>query len=307
MKEQPFNFENSSGKQLHGIDWPDAGSNPKGVVLVIHGMAEHVARYRHFAEFLNRNGYAVSGYDHPGHGHTDPDSTGYIDSADGFHFMVRTISDFMQRSADRFPGLPRILFAHSMGSFLVQRYFQLYDDLPQAVIYSGSNGKPPAILQGGIWISSLLKKIYGPDAKSPFLNKLTFGEYNKPFKPARTEMDWLSRDEEQVDLYIRDPWCGFICSTSFYNDLFKGLKALHAHKPFAGCSADLPILLLSGDSDPVSGMGKGIDNLEQILIDSGATQVQKKIYPGGRHEMLNETNRDEVMRDVLEFVENLFQ
>ena len=302
MQYRRFTFQNFDGKQIEGYEWLPIEAEPKAVVLLIHGLAEHCERYDHFASFLNSSGYAVLGYDHPGHGKTDPESTGHINSEDGFHYMVQTIGDFMKFATDQFPGLPRILFAHSMGSFLTQRYFQLYEGLPEAVIYSGSNGKPPAILQGGIWISSLLRKIYGPEAKSPFLNKLTFGEYNKPFKPARTEMDWLSRDQEQVDRYIRDPLCGFICSTSFYNDLFKGLKTLHSHKPFAGNSAGLPILLLSGGSDPVSNMGKGVKNLEKILIGSGAGQVQKKLYPGGRHEMLNETNRDQVMADILQWV-----
>ena len=307
MNYSNFTFLNSFNKEIIGYKWKPDPESQKGVVLLIHGLAEHCGRYDHFSKFLNKNGFAVLGYDHPGHGQTDPDSPGYISSEDGFHYMVQTVGDFLKFATAQFPGVPTIVFAHSMGSFLTQRYFQLYDDLPEAVIYSGSNGKPPAILQGGIWISSLLRKIYGPESKSPFLNKLTFGEYNKPFKPARTEMDWLSRDQDQVDRYISDPYCGFNCSTSFYNDLFKGLKALHSHKPFAGNSAALPILLFSGESDPVSDMGKGIKNLEKLLIGSDAGRIQKKLYPGGRHEMLNETNREQVMEDVLQWAVSSLQ
>lgn len=304
MKYSTFTFQNFDGKEIAGYRWtPDEGE-PKAVMLLVHGMAEHCARYSHFAQFLNSHGFAVIGYDHPGHGQTDPENLGYINSEDGFHYMVQTVRDFMKVATDQFPGLPQVLFAHSMGTFLAQRYFQLYDDLPEAVIYSGGNGRPPAILQAGIWLSSLIVKIKGGASKSLFLNKLTFGEYNKKFKPARTEMDWLSRDEEQVDLYINDPLCGFICSASFYSDLFKGLKTLHSHTPFAGNSSDLPILLLSGESDPVSEMGKGIPRLEKALVSSGATKVQKKIYPGGRHEMLNEINRDEVISDILHWIKS---
>ncbi len=305
MKQINFTFTNFAGKEIAGYKWEPESGEPKACFLIIHGLAEHCKRYGHFASFLNSNGYAVLGFDHAGHGNTDPDNTGHINTEDSFHYMVKTINDFINTASEFFPGLTQILFAHSMGSFLTQRYFQMYEnnESPAAVIYSGSNGKPPAILQGGIWISSLLRKINGPETRSPFLSNLIFGKYIKPFRPTRTPFDWLSRDEQQVDKYINDPHCGFVCSTSFYNDFFKGLKALHSHKPFAGSSTEMPILLLSGDSDPVSDMGKGIHNLEKLLINSGAAHVQKKLYPGGRHEMLNEINRDEVMRDVLEFVE----
>jgi len=290
------------GKSLHALQWKPDDSPPKAVVQIVHGVSEHIERYNHFANFLTKNGFAVVGHDHRGHGKTDPDHLGFIAEKEGFELMVKNIRDVNDFVEGTFTGIPRIFFAHSMGSFLVQRYFQVYDDNPAAIIYSGSNGKPPLLLNFGIFLSALLMKVNGPQAKSPLINKLSFGEYNKKFKPNRTDYDWLSRDTNTVDLYKDDPYCGFICSLSFYHQLFTGLKKLHSHRPFAGNDESVPILLLAGSQDPVSNMSRGIKNLHRILIRSGIQTVDRQIYEGGRHDILNEINREEVYSNLLRWI-----
>lgn len=306
-KKRTFTVTDSLSKELFTREWlPESGA-PKAVVMIIHGLAEHSARYSHFARYLAGQGMAVVAYDHRGHGNTDPDQPGFIGEENGFELLVQNISDVKQAIGSTFPGIPIVLFGHSMGSFLLQRFMQLYDEKPAAVIYSGSNGKPPATIHAGLLIASFLKKVRGPQSKSALLNHLMVGAYNKRFKPNRTEADWLSRDKDMVDLYIDDPFCGFICSNQFYRQFLAGLKKLHAHRPFADHPGDIPILLVSGDQDPVSNMGKGIQNLEKLLRKSGVKNLQVKLYEGGRHEILNEINRDEVMQDIAAFIEKSVQ
>lgn len=294
----------SNGRKLHSITWEPDENEPIAVVQIIHGLAEHAERYNHFAGYLNRQGFLVVAHDHRGHGKTDPDLLGYIDAPDGFALMAENIGDVRMDITKRWPKLPLFMFGHSMGSFLLQRYLQLNDESPAGIVYSGSNGKPPAHLQTGVMLSSLISRFKGREHPSSTLYNMTFGGYNKNFKPARTEADWLSRDPAMVDLYIDDPYSGFVSSASFFHDLFLGLKQLHNHHPFIGNHANVPILIISGDSDPVSRMGKGIKNLESIIRQSGSSDLTMKNYPDGRHEMLNEVNREEVYRDITEWMNN---
>ena len=300
MHETSF-ITDSEGKKLHLYTW-QPNQEAIGVIQILHGMAEHAGRYNMFAKKLAGNGYVVYAHDHRGHGKTDPDQLGFISEQDGFDLLVQNVEDITNHIKKEHPELPVVMFGHSMGSFLLQRFLQKSSFSPDAVVYSGSNGKPPAILNAGILIASILKKLFGPEAKSPLLEKMSFGAYNKKFKPNRTDFDWLSRDNAMVDLYIDDPLCGFTCSTSFYHQLFTGLKKLHSHKPFADHTKDIPILIVSGDADPVSEMGKGIKSLEKCVRNSSVTDLEVKVYPGGRHEMLNEINRDEVMDFIINWI-----
>ena len=299
--KKPFTITDHLNKKLHAVKW-ESDHEPKGVVLIVHGMAEHCERYSHFANFLNENGYHAIAYDHRGHGKTDPDQLGIIDDDDCFHLMVKNLNDVYMYVSESFPELPLVLFGHSMGSFITQRFMQLYDAEPAALIYSGSNGKPPLMIHAGILTSALLKTLFGKHAKSNLINNLTFGDYNNHFKPNRTDFDWLSRDTDMVDLCVDDPLCGFICSNSFYNHLFNCVKKLHSHPKFADHNPEIPTLLIAGDQDPVSEMGKGIKNLEKILSKSGVRDVTTHLYEGGRHEMLNEINRDEVFDNFIQWL-----
>lgn len=298
-----FNIPGHEGKILKAKKWLPDDAPPKAVVLIIHGVGEHLERYNQFANFLVFHQIAVVAYDHRGHGKTDPDNLGYIDDENGFDLLVKDLNHVYEKIQKTYPDIPLILLGHSMGSFITQRFMQLFDHHPAGIIYSGSNGKPQFLLYAGIHLAAFLKKLFGPAHRSRLFHNLIFGAYNKKFKPNRTEADWLSRDQDMVDLHVDDPKCGFISSISLYHQLLDGLKLLHAHKPFADHNLDIPVLLVAGDRDPVSNMGKGIHKLENIFLSSGIKNVAKKLYPGGRHEMLNEINRDEVMNDILEWIE----
>lgn len=303
MKTKEYTIEATGGKELHAKKWVPANGNPKAAVLIIHGIAEHSGRYGQFAEFLAGHQFAAIAFDHRGHGKTDPDRLGLVDSSDQFITMVSDIDYVSDDVQKQFAGIPLIFFAHSMGSFLCQRYLQLYENKPDGIIYSGSSGKPPFYMHGGIILARLIRKFKGKQYKSKLIRNLTFGPYNAMFKPNRTNHDWLTRDENEVDSYIEDPYCGFLPSVSLLHDLFNGLDQLHRTKPFIGSDPTIPILMLSGKDDPVGYMGEGAMRLEKQLLGSGATRLDLKLYDNARHVLLNEFNREEVMDDIIEWVE----
>ncbi len=303
MKKEPFTINASNDMDLHCLHWQPEGS-PAGVVQLVHGMAEHIDRYHDFAAFLVKNGFTVIGHDHQGHGKSVTGEFGIVPSDDTFHTLVKHTHHVYEITKKKYPALPIFVFGHSMGSFITQRMMQLHPVSPNGIIYSGSNGKPPFMLHFGIILSKILSLITGPEKRSSLINYLTFGEYNKAFKPNRTDFDWLSRDKNMVDQYLDDPACGFIYPVGFYRDLFLGLKTLHSHKPFSGHSKSIPILLVSGDQDPVSNMGEGVHQLKSLFEKSGAKSVEMKLYSEGRHEMLHEINRDEVMTDIFSWIQN---
>lgn len=297
MAWQDSSFTAFDGARLHVYRWPDATSPIRGVVAIAHGMAEHAARYDAFARHLNSRGYIVEAHDHRGHGRTAPnaEALGFFAAKDGWS---RVVADLIERLADmrkRYPDDRLVLFGHSMGSFMSQ---QIMFQAPQgidAVVLSGSNGKPLPLAAMGRWVARLERMRHGPHGRSELLAKLTFGEFNKKFAPTRTAFDWLSRDPAQVDAYVADPLCGFPCTTQMWIDLLDALPKLSKPKMREAIPEDLPVLIMSGDRDPV---GLNLAELASGYDKVGMTRVTTKLYHDGRHEMLNETNRDQVFADI---------
>ncbi|HOB20734.1 MAG TPA: lysophospholipase, partial [Candidatus Atribacteria bacterium] len=263
-------------------------------------MAEHAGRYGRFADFLANNGYIVYANDHRGHGRTagDPEAAGYL-GRDGFFGMARDMKLLTDRIKAEEPDLPLYLFGHSMGSFLAQYYITKWGGGLKGVILSGSNLQKGPVLKAGIIIAGLQRLLLGDRKRSKLLNSLSFDSFNKRFRPVRTPFDWLSRDTAEVDRYVADPYCGAVFTTSFFHDFFKGLDGLYDKAALEAIPKDLPVLILSGDMDPVGGFGKGPRLLEKLYHSLGLLDVTLKLYTDGRHEMLNEINRDEVMKDIL--------
>jgi len=243
--------------------------------------------------------------DHRGHGQTAraPTSYGHFADRDGFRHVLDDMHAVNRRIAERHPELPRVLFAHSFGSFVAQHYLASYGDSVVAAILSGTDYGGGPLLRAALGIIAIERLRVGPSNRSALLQKLTFGGYNKAFAPARTEFDWLSRDATEVDKYVVDPLCGFAITTQAWQDLIRGLlqladPALHARIP-----KQLPIYLFAGALDPVGRAGQGPRALARAYERAGLTRVTLKLYPGGRHEMLNEVNRAEVTQDVLAWVD----
>ncbi len=278
---------------------------PTAVLLIVHGMVETAARYRRLAEPLTEAGYAVFAHDLRGHGETagDAGNVGYCGKK-GFEAMVEDIRILQNRIRGEYPDLPVFLLGHSFGSFLVQKYITQYGDTLDGVILSGTNYKqPPGLLAAGRLIAGTAAIFKGPRAKAPLLHNLSFGSNIKGVKDPRTQMDWLSRDPVVVDAYIDDPFCGCVCSTGFYRDMLRGLSRLYSDKAIANIPKKLPVHIFSGTEDPIGQWGQGPPKLADAYKKAGIEDVSLRMYPEGRHEMLNETNRDEVIGDLIEWLD----
>jgi alpha-beta hydrolase superfamily lysophospholipase len=279
--------------------WLPQGA-PRAAVQIVHGLAEHSARYSRLAEALNAAGYAVYAHDHRGHGPSCPPADlGYFADADGWRRLLDDIQLVAQRVSAEQPGVPRVFLGHSMGSFLGQTYIAEHGRELAAAVLSGTSGPPPAILPIGKRIVAFERWRLGPRGKSPLVQALLFGEQNKPFRPARTPYDWLSRDPAEVDKYIADPLCGFALTNQLAADLVGALSSLASPALAARIPKALPIYVFSGARDPVGAKLQGLLDVYQ----AAGLAVTAKIYPDARHETLNETNREEVTRDLLAWLD----
>ena len=278
----------------------------KGIVQLVHGIAEYIARYDAFARFLADNGYIVVGNDLLGHGRSvsAPDSLGFFAEKDGWDLAIRDLHTLHETTAARFPGKPYFLFGHSMGSFLARTYIIRYRSGLDGAILSGTGQQPAALVAGGKLRGSWEIRRHGAKYKSEMLNNLAFGKYNDGFEHVRTVCDWLSRDEAVVDAYIADPLCGYVPSAGLFRDMMEGVSFLSSHKNISRMKKSLPVYFMSGDCDPVGENGKGVIRAYKSFLKAGMTDVTMKLYHGGRHEMLNEINRDEVFRDVLSWLDS---
>lgn len=304
MKCSEFYFKGQENLDVHVYKWEDEKIEPKAVVQIAHGMSETAKRYEYFAQELTKNGYIVYINDHRGHGKTakDLDNVGYLADEAGFTCLVEDMNTLTNIIKKENKDLPLYLFGHSMGSFASQRYIMEYGNNLDGLILSGSNGKHGFILNIAEKLISYEIKKHGRRHRSKLIDSLIFGGNNRGFKPARTDFDWLSRDEKEVDKYIEDPYCGVLFTTGFFYDFVKGLQEVEHTDNLKKVPKDLHIHILSGDKDPVGKNGKGVLRLRDRYINLGVKNVSCKLYKDGRHEMLNEINKEEVIKDVLDWL-----
>ncbi|MGI6767681.1 MAG: lysophospholipase [Bacilli bacterium] len=270
---------------------------PKAAIILVHGMAEHIERYAGFAERLSKDGFIVYGYNQRGHKGTivNKDDYGYMHDDDNFMILVSDLYEMVKYVQEENPKLPIFIFGHSMGSFVTQRFVQLHGSKISGIILSGSAKQPRLALRAGILLARLIIRFKGARHRSKLLNNLTFGNYNKYFRPSKSDFDWLNRDENEVKKYIDDEYCGGIFTAAFFRDFFRGLRAINHN--FELVPKKLPILLLSGSEDPVGGPVKLITALYNTLKFMEIKDLEFKLYAGARHELLLETNKEEVMKD----------
>jgi alpha-beta hydrolase superfamily lysophospholipase len=302
MAGSEFDFRADDGHILLGRRWLPAGP-PRAIVQIAHGLAEHSARYARLALALNTAGYAAYANDHRGHGpKTAAADLGHFADQGGWDKVVGDLWTFNRLIAAEQPGTPIIFLGHSLGSFLGRGFIAKHSDALAGVALSGSNGKPPAMATLGRLIAREERLRLGRRGKSDPILQMWFGEFNKPFKPARTASDWLSRDEKEVDAFVADPLCGFPFTTQLAIDVLDALPRVTSRESLTPIRRDLPFVVFSGERDPV---GANIQGLIGDLKVLGFTRLTTRIYPGARHEMLNETNRDEVTRDLIAWLESI--
>lgn len=296
-----FYFNSSTGKnKIHArMCVPDA--EPRAIVQIIHGIAEYIGRYDEFMSFLADNGIIAVGTDHLGHGKSieSEEQTGFFAYDNGWDYVVRDEEVLRLAMHENYPELPIIVFGHSMGSFMTRTLLIRYPDAFNAAIISGTGNQGAVLVNGGLFMGNLVTGLRGAHHYSKFLNNLAFGSYNKIYDNPKTEYDWLSRDEANVQKYIDDPLCGFIPSCSLFRDMMTGVKFITNKKNLTAMNKDMPVYFMSGDMDPVGECGKGVQKAYNNFLEAGMKDVSIKLYPGGRHEMLNEINKDEVYADIL--------
>ena len=289
----------NGGDLLKGFQW-DADQNPKGNVVIFEGMEEHVSRYDAFAKFLNQNGYNVFALDTYGQGENvaeDLSNASYWPE-DGFAKMVCAHNEMIEEAKKN--GLPTYIFSHSMGSYMGQDYIQRFPGHVEKVVLCGAGSYNPAV-GPGLLVAKMVNNKKNRYQKAKMLNNLMFGNFNKKIKEPRTEWDWLSYNQENVDKYIADPLCGFGPTNGFCLEFCKGMAPLFKKKNFARVSKDQKLFIITGEEDPVSNYSKYTLDLEKRYKAIGLKDVSIKIYPHMRHEILNEDDKLVVFQDILEF------
>ena len=296
-----FYFPSSTGRNRIRARKCIPEGQPRAIVQIAHGIAEHIERYDAFMAFLADNGFVAVGNDHLGHGKSiaRPEEQGIFAEKDGWSYVVRDMDRLRDQMHAEYPDLPYIFFGHSMGSFLTRTYIILHPDKYDAVILSGTGHQGKPLILAGYAAAQLLVKCKGPAADGQALNDMAFGSYCKRIPKPRTPFDWLSRDPAAVDKYIADPLCGFVAKVSLYRDMMEGIKFLTTQKNADRMNKEAPVYFMSGAEDPVGDYGEGVERAYRSFCDAGLHDVFRRLYPGGRHEMLNEINKEQVMADIL--------
>ena len=303
---EDFTFKSTTGRNtIHArICRPD--SEPKCVVQISHGIGEHISRYADFMSFLAANGIVAIGNDHLGHGASieTPEDQGFFADEDGWKYAVDDMAALRDCVRKEYPDLPYVIFGHSMGSFLTRTYLIRYPDRYDGAIISGTGHQSPFLAFMGWFLAN--REVRKGNGKKPgeTLDKIAFGSYCDKIADKRTDFDWLSRDNAVVDKYIADPLCGFVATNSLYRDMMAGIRFIIKQSNIDMMAKDKPVYFMSGDADPVGDYGKGVEAAYNAFLKAGLTDVFMRLYPGGRHEMLNEINNDTVYADILTWIQD---
>lgn len=309
VQVQDFYFPSSNGvNRVHARSWMPENGAPRGVVQIVHGIVEHIGRYDAFARFLAEHGFLVTGDDHLGHGLSVADESGYGYFSDqgGWGHIVADLKTLHDRTAAEHPGIPYFLLGHSMGSFLTRTYLINCPQGLTGALITGTGQQPGALVSAGLALIAVERRLHreGLHYRSKLVDNICFGAYNKKFAPNRTSCDWVCSDEKVVDDKLADPASSFVPTLGAFREMLHGIRYIQKPANLARMDKALPVFFFSGDQDPVGDMGKGAKKAYQSFLDAGCGDVSLKLYPGGRHEMLNEINRDEVWDDVLQWLES---
>lgn len=301
MNPVEFSLPSSrEGVELHCAEW--TAECPSATLQISHGMIEHIMRYSGFAEYLRSEGISVFGHDHLGHGKTSPDDLGTMAESDGDEYLVEDLHIVSRYVDERCPGIPHFILGHSMGSFVLRRYLTRYGDGVSGAVIVGTGNQSRISVAVGKSISSLLVRVKGPRYVSPFLNRTVLSVHDSKFRFPDMPNRWISRDEETVRAYNSDPFTTFDFTVSGFRDLFTLIGKVVSGRDAKNIPKDLPVLFVSGADDPIGESGKGVRKAFRNLEKMGL-HPEIKLYEGGRHEILNETNRCEVYRDILGWLE----
>lgn len=306
MRSDFFYDSHGSGK-IHACCWEPNGPI-RGIVQIVHGISEHIHRYDDFAAFLNAQGYLVVAQDHMGHGKSvGVDGVkGYFHG--GWFTAVEDSCTLLLMTQKKYPGIPYILFGHSMGSFLVRTILVKYPQYPLAgCVLCGTGWQPQTALTAGIRIANLICRVGDAKKPSKLLIALAFGTYNRKIERPLTPFDWVSRDHKVVQAFMSDPMGGCMISAGLMRDMFTGISYIQQESSLANMDKQLPVYLVAGGDDPVGGYGKGVHRTAEALKEAGMERVSLRIFPMCRHEILNEINRKEIWQNIGQWIENVIK
>lgn len=297
-----FTFLSTDGKtQLHGMRWEPDGGSVRAVLQICHGVAEHIARYDAFARYLNGLGIAVVGHDHLGHGLSLPEggTPVYFGESNTWNTVVDDIYVLHQRIRLWYPDVPLCIMGHSMGSFLTRTYLIRYPGTVKAAIIMGTGWQPKAVIAGGMAVAKAVGAVVGENGTSDLVTNLAFGAYNKLFAPNRTSCDWLSADEGNVDAYMADPLCGADATVGLFRQMLSGIRFNQKLSNLRQMDPRIPVLFVAGEKDPVGDCGNGVRRTYQEFRRAGVQDCALKLYPGLRHEILNEkAQQQQIFEDI---------
>lgn len=307
MVKEEFYYDSRDGvSKLHAVRYtPDGDEDIRGVLQIVHGMSEYVERYEEFAEYLTSKGIVVTGEDHMGHGKSvgKDGKFGYFCEQDPATVLVRDVHRLKKATQAIYPNVPYIIMGHSMGSFITRNYMFRYGTGITATVIMGTGMPDKKLMAVSKAVAGIQKAFLGSRHVSDLINKLAFGKYNAEIPNARTDFDWLSRDASRVDRYIADSLCGFTFTVNGFATLFELIMRLHQPQNLERIPKKIPVLFVSGTADPVGDYGKGVNRAYESLRSVGLENLQLQMYEGGRHELLNETNRSDVMQDIYRWIE----
>lgn len=301
-----FYFPSKDGNtEIHTIEWKPVGE-VRAVLQICHGMVEYIRLYDEFAQFLCREGYYVVGNDHLGHGKSIQAKSeyGFFNEKYGNACVLGDMHTLRQRTEKKYPGVPYFMLGHSMGSSLLRQYIQMYGNgLSGAVLMGTVADHKKAALLFGKRLCRVMAAFRGWHYRSKMVDNLVLGAYNKKFKPARTRADWITSDNENLDMYVADPLCSFMSTVNAYYNVFSGMIGIQRKESVYMIPKGLPVLFVSGADDPVGEFGKGVRKIYEKYRAAGIRDVTLRLYTGDRHEILNETDRDQVYKDLLGWFE----
>ncbi|MBC8543128.1 alpha/beta fold hydrolase [Bianquea renquensis] len=304
MKKRTGTFASSNGRDRIRYYVYSPEESPRAILQISHGMCEYLTRYEGFMEYMADKGFLVCGNDHLGHGGSaaSKEELGYFASENGWSCLVEDLHRLTVHMKKKYPYLPYYLLGHSMGSFVARAYLVRYGDALDGAILCGTSGSNPFAALG-VLMAKMLARVKGDHYRSRFLNDLMFQSYNSRYPKKRTSFDWLTREETIVDRYIQDPYCNFVFTANGFENLLSMLRYVSSSRWYASVPRDLPILLISGDMDPVGQYGSGVKQVFRRLKKEGVVDLTIRLYEQGRHELLNETNRLDIYSDVVDWLE----
>lgn len=305
MKKEEFYYDSRDNlSRIHAVRYTPENREPVCVVQIVHGMSEYIERYEEFAGFLTDQGCVVTGNDHLGHGKSVGEDKlyGYFCEQDPATVLVRDVHRLKKMTQQVYPGLPYVIIGHSMGSFILRNYLTMYGTGITGAVIMGTGYRTKGSMRAVKLAVGFQKLFLGAKHVSKFSDKVSFGSYNKRIPDARTAFDWLCKDEESVQRYIDDPLCGNIFTLNGFQTLIELIMRANDPKLLRKIPEGLPLMVISGDADPLGEYGKGIPKVCEALRSAGVKDVEMHLCETGRHELINEPERAQIMEEIFDWI-----